>query len=109
LINRVETNADRVSAFRCIRLDEVDRTGGGWISERLDAGRHSFIRSAMWLYSTFLHEQQSIGFAYALEQALNARQQPQFLGANTAIPNADLCTQPHQPHGKEHLLHGKVF
>src|SRR5437870_6240913 len=41
--------------------------------------------AGMLMYSTFLHEPQLIGFGYALEQALNVRQQPQFLGS--VIPN----------------------
>ena len=50
------------------------------------------------MYSTFLHEPQLIGFGYALEQALNARQQPQFLGSVIPIPNGGFCTgQPQQP------------
>jgi amidase len=61
------------------------------------------------IYSTFLHEPQLIGFGYDLEQALNARQQPQFLGAITPIPNAGLCNTPHQPQGKAHLPHGRIF
>jgi len=65
--------------------------------------------AGMLMYSTFLHEPQLIGFAYALEQALKARQQPEFLGAIIPIPNAGLCTQPHQPQGKEHLPHGRIF
>jgi amidase len=65
--------------------------------------------AGMLMYSTFLHEPQLIGFAYDLEQALNARQQPQFLGAIIPIPNADLCNQPHQPQGKAHLPHGRIF
>jgi amidase len=65
--------------------------------------------AGMLMYSTFLHEPQLIGFAYALEQALKARKQPQFLGAIIPIPNAGLCTQPHQPQGKEHLPHSRIF
>lgn len=65
--------------------------------------------AGMLMYSTFLHEPQLIGFAYALEQALHARQQPQFLNAIIPIPNADLCNKPHQPQGKAHLPHGKIF
>ena len=65
--------------------------------------------AGMLMYSTFLREPQLIGFAYALEQALKARQQPEFLGAIIPIPNAGLCTQPHQPQGKEHLPHGRIF
>ena len=64
--------------------------------------------AGMLMYSTFLHEPQLIGFGYALEQALNARQQPQFLGSIIPIPNADLCSG-HQNHGQPHLPHGKIF
>ena len=56
--------------------------------------------AGMNMYSTFLHEPQLIGFGYALEQALNVRQQPQFLGSVIPLPNAGLCTgQPRQPEG----------
>jgi amidase len=65
--------------------------------------------AGMLIYSTFLHEPQLIGFGYDLEQALNPRQQPQFLGAITPIPNAGLCNKPHQPQGKAHLPHGRIF
>ena len=65
--------------------------------------------AGMLMYSTFLHESQLIAMAYDLEQALQARQQPQFLGAITPIPNADLCNKPHQPQGKAHLPHGRIF
>jgi len=65
--------------------------------------------AGMLIYSTFLHEPQLIGFGYDLEQALNPRQQPQFLGAITPIPNAGLCNKPHQSKGKAHLPHGRIF
>jgi amidase len=65
--------------------------------------------AGMLMYSTFLHEPELIAFAYDLEQALKARQQPQMLGTITPIPNAGLCTQPHAPQGKEHLPHGRFF
>jgi Asp-tRNA(Asn)/Glu-tRNA(Gln) amidotransferase A subunit family amidase len=68
-----------------------------------DSGRPA----GMLMYSTFLHEPELIGFGYALEQALNARQQPQFLGSIIPIPNADLCDG-HQNHGQPHLPHGKI-
>ena len=56
--------------------------------------------AGMLMYSTFLHEPQLIGFAYDLEQELNVRSQPQFLGSVIPIPNAGLCTgQPRQPEG----------
>jgi amidase len=69
-----------------------------------DSGRPA----GMLMYSTFLDEPQLIGFGYALEQALNVRQQPQFLGSIIPIPNADLCSG-HQNHGQPHLPHGKIF
>ncbi len=69
-----------------------------------DSGRPA----GMLMYSTFLHEPQLIGFGFALEQALNARQQPQFLGAIVPIPNGGFCTG-HGHHGQPHLPHGKIF
>jgi len=69
-----------------------------------DSGRPA----GMLIYSTFLHEPQLIGFGYALEQALNVRQQPQFLGSVIPIPNGGFCTG-HQPQGKAHLPHGRIF
>jgi amidase len=69
--------------------------------------------AGMLMYSTFLHEPQLIGFAYDLEQELNVRAQPQFLGSVIPVPNADLCNgQARQPHlftGRAHLLHGRIF
>src|SRR5438034_5259403 len=64
--------------------------------------------AGMLMYSTFLHEPQLIGLGYALEQALNVRQQPQFLGSIIPIPNGGFCTG-HQNHGQPHLPHGKIF
>src|SRR2546425_6325569 len=64
--------------------------------------------AGMLMYSTAFHEGQLIAMAYDLEQALNARQQPQFLGAITPIPNGGFCTQ-RQPQGKAHLPHGRIF
>jgi amidase len=64
--------------------------------------------AGMLMYSTFLHEPQLIGFGYALEQALNVRQQPQFLGSVIPIPNGGFCTG-HQNHGQPHLPHGRIF
>jgi amidase len=61
-----------------------------------DSGRPA----GMLMYSTFLEEPALIGFGYALEQALNVRQQPQFLGSIIPIPNGGFCTgQPRQPEG----------
>ena len=62
----------------------------------------------MLMYSTFLHEPQLIGFGFALEQALNVRRQPQFLGSVIPVPNADLCTGPPR-FGQAHLPHGRIF
>ncbi len=74
-----------------------------------DSGRPA----GMLMYSTFLHEPQLIGFGYDLEQELNVRRQPQFLGSVIPIPNADLCNgQPRQPQvftPRAHVRHGRIF
>jgi amidase len=70
--------------------------------------RESGRPAGMLMYSTFLHEPQLIGFGFALEQALNARQQPQFLGSIIPIPNGGFCNGPGH-HGQPHLPHGKIF
>lgn len=68
-----------------------------------DSGRPA----GMLMYSTFLSEPQLIGFAFDLEQELNGRGQPQFLGSVIEVPNADLCTGKQK--GKAHLPHGRIF
>src|SRR6266550_2742795 len=65
--------------------------------------------AGMLMYGSFLDEPQLLAMAYDLEQALHARQQPQFLGSIIPIPNVGLCNQPHQPQGKAHLPHGRIF
>jgi amidase len=65
--------------------------------------------AGMLMYASFLDEPQLLAMAYDLEQELQARQQPQFLGSIIPIPNAGLCTQPHQPQGQAHLPHGRIF
>jgi amidase len=74
-----------------------------------DSGRPA----GMLMYSTFLHEPQLIGFGFDLEQELNVRSQPQFLGSVIPIPNANLCTgQPRQPQvftPRAHIQHGRIF
>ena len=47
--------------------------------------------AGMLMYSTFLYEPQLIGFGYALEQALNVRQQPQFLARSSRSRTADFA------------------
>src|SRR5205814_3299287 len=47
--------------------------------------------AGMLMYSTFLREPKLIGFGYDLEQALNVRRQPRFLGSVIPVPNAHLC------------------
>ena len=64
--------------------------------------------AGMLMYSTFLHEPQLIGFAYDLEQALQARAQPQLLGSIVPVPNAGLCPSG-LPKRKAHLPHGRIF
>jgi amidase len=74
-----------------------------------DSGRPA----GMLMYSTFLHEPELIGFAYDLEQELDVRRQPQFLGSVIPVPNADLCTgearQPQVFTGRAHLPYGRIF
>jgi amidase len=69
--------------------------------------------AGMLMYSTFLHEPQLIGFGFDLEQELNVRQQPQFLGSVIPVPNANLCNgearQPQVFTGRAHLPHRPVF
>jgi len=68
--------------------------------------------AGMLMYSTFLYEPQLIGFGYALEQALNVRQQPQFLGSIIPIPNGGFCTdQPRQRGftGTARLPHRRIW
>jgi amidase len=65
------------------------------------------------MYSTFLREPELIGFAFDLEQELQVRRPPQFLGSVIPVPNAGLCEGlPKKPHvftGKAHLPHGRIF
>jgi len=102
---------DRLDAIVAPHL--TNSTGpavAGYPNFSMPVGIRSSGRPAgMLMYSTFLHEPQLIAFAYDLEQALMARQEPQFLGAITPVPNAGLCNQPHPPQGKEHLPHGRIF
>jgi len=69
--------------------------------------------AGMLMYSTFLREPDLIGFGYDLEQELNVRAQPQFLGSVIPVPNANLCTgQPRQTQvftGRAHTPHGRIF
>ena len=55
----------------------------------------------MLMYSTFLREPKLIGFAYDLEQRIQVRSQPRFLGSVVPVPNADLCDN--------HTEQGQVF
>jgi amidase len=69
--------------------------------------------AGMLMYSTFLREPDLIGFGYDLEQELNVRAQPQFLGSVIPVPNANLCTgQPSRPQvftGRAHTPYGRIF
>ena len=69
--------------------------------------------AGMLMYSTFLHEPQLIGFGFDLEQELNVRRQPQFLGSVIPVPNAGLCTGEARPPqvftGKAHIPYGRIF
>jgi amidase len=65
------------------------------------------------LYSTSLREPTLLALAYDLEQEIQARSVPQFLGSVIEPESAELCTSlPGQPHlfrGKAHLPHGRIF
>ena len=53
------------------------------------------IPAGAWLYAGFLQEPQLLHVAYAMEQLLAPREQPEFLGAVPADPpNAGLCPVP---------------
>ena len=48
-----------------------------------------------WLYAGFLQEPQLLRVAYGIEQLLNPREQPEFLGAVPADPpDAGICELP---------------
>jgi amidase len=68
--------------------------------------------AGMLMYGGFLREPALLGFAYDLEQELQARRPPQFLGAASDPPDAGLCTDVATRHvftGQAHLPHGKLF
>jgi amidase len=49
--------------------------------------------AGLWMYSTFLQEPKLLAFAYDLEQAVQPRSQPQFLGsAPPEPPDAGICS-----------------
>ena len=116
------TNTARAGIDGAMQADDLDAivaphltnsTGpavAGYPNLAIPVGVRSSGRPAgMLMYSTFLHEPQLLAMAYDLEQALPARQPPQFLGSIVPIPNAGLCTGKHQPKGKAHLPHGRIF
>jgi amidase len=102
---------DRLDAIVAPHL--TNSTGpavAGYPNFSMPVGVRSSGRPAgMLMYSTFMHEPQLLAMAYDLEQALQPRQQPRLQGSIIPIPNAGLCTQPHQPQGKAHLPHGRIF
>ena len=66
------------------------------------------------MYSTFLREPKLIGFGYDLEQRMNVRMEPRFLGSVIPVPNADLCDQHAEPTrvfpGTAKMpAHGRIF
>ncbi len=115
------TNTARAGIDGAIARDHLDAivaphltnsTGpavAGYPNFSMPVGIRSSGRPAgMLMYSTAFREAQLIAMAYDLEQELHARQQPQFLGAITPIPNGGFCSG-HQPQGKAHLPHGRIF
>ena len=70
--------------------------------------------AGMWMYAGFLQEPKLLAFAYALEQALNPRTAPRYLGSLQPFPpDPGICAAlPENPHvftGKAHLPHGRIF
>ena len=66
--------------------------------------------AGLWMYSGFLQEPKLIGFAYDLEQEVQPRSQPRYLGSvPPEPPDAGICAAlPKKPHvftGKAHLPH----
>jgi amidase len=62
--------------------------------------------AGIWMWAGFLQEPKLLSFAYSLEQALQPRREPQFLGAVPAEPpDAGLCpARPPKPrHAKGHI------
>jgi amidase len=106
--------ADDLDAIVAPHLtNSVSPAVGGYPNLALPVGiRASGKPAGMLMYSTFLQEPTLIGFAYDLEQALNVRRQPQFLGTATDPTNAGLCPASpghHQFTGKAHLPRGRIF
>ena len=71
--------------------------------------------AGMLMYSTFLREPKLIGFAYDLEQALDVRRKPQFLGSVIPVPNGHFCDQHAESHAEVFPgtatmpSHGRIF
>jgi amidase len=65
------------------------------------------------MYSTFLREPQLLGFAYDLEQELNARREPRLLGEVVLPPQATICgplpKQQQAFNGKRRLPQRAIF
>src|SRR3989442_1464234 len=115
------TNTARAGINDAIARDNLDAivaphltnsTGpavAGYPNFSMPVGIRSSGRPAgMLMYSTAFREAQLIAMAYDLEQELQPRRQPMFLGAITPIPNGGFCSG-HQPQGKAHLPHGRFF
>ncbi len=115
------TNTARAGIDGAIARDHLDAivaphltnsTGpavAGYPNFSMPVGIRSSGRPAgMLMYSTAFREAQLIAMAYDLEQELQPRRQPMFLGAITPIPNGGFCSG-HQPQGKAHLPHGRIF
>ena len=98
--NRNALAADDLDAIVAPHLTNSTGPGRGRLPNlSLPVGIRDDGRPAgMLMYSTFLREPQLIGFGYDLEQELNVRSQPQFLGSVIPVPNANFATvKPRQP------------
>lgn len=98
------TNTARAGIDDALAADDLDAivaphltnsTGpavSGYPNLSLPVGIRSTGKPAgMLMYSTFLREPHLIAFGYDLEQEINVRRQPQFLGSIVPVPNAGLC------------------
>jgi amidase len=104
--------ADELDAIVAPHLtNAVSAAVGGYPDLALPVGFTAAGKPAgMLMYSTALQEPALLGFAYDLEQALNVRRQPQFLGTATDPANAGICPAPpgHQDgDGKSQHRHRK--
>jgi hypothetical protein len=70
--------------------------------------------AGMWMYAGFLQEAKLLAFAYALEQAIQPRRLPRYLGTLQPLPPdpgvcAALPPAPRPSHHGSHVCAGRAF